>query len=206
MRTLIIASASCAWMLACGGSDDGSVRGAQSGAGANAGSGVESEAARAIVFNEVAAVGTSEWIEIANSGELPVDLGDHAVADTDKKTSEPKRSAAMKFPAGTTIAPGARIVIVTSRKTGGVGPHPKADCLPDGPDSCFYARFGISASSGEALHLLAPGGQVLVSTAIPKTLGADAGGNPSETQCRLPDVTGAFATCAPTPGRANHGP
>jgi hypothetical protein len=101
------------------------------------------------------------------------------------------------------MAAGQRILILTSKKSGTVGPHPKADCLPDGPDSCLYASFGVSATNGEPLHLLAPDGSVVTSTAIPKSLSADAGGATDETRCRVPDLVGEFVPCAPTPGGEN---
>jgi Lamin Tail Domain len=220
MRTLTIVSILCAWALACGGSESPSNNGLTNGTpggGSDAGStpgksgsepksGIDTSAARGIVFNEVAAVGASEWIELANKGNVAVDLGNYFVADSDKTTREPKKGDAMKFPEGTRMDPGARIVILASKKNGTVGPHPKADCLPDGPDSCFYAAFGVSATTGEPLHLLAPDGSVITSTAMPKTLSADAGGSTTQTQCRLPDLTGDFTTCAPTPGQPNKAP
>ncbi len=222
MRTLTIVSLLCAWACACGGTDSSSSsagaknqqpadtntegtstekdqRDAASSTGASA-------AALDVVFNEVASVGASEWFELANKGKATVDLGDYYVADSDKTTQEPKKRDAMRFPAGTTIAPGGRLVILTSKKNGTVGPHPKADCLPDGPDTCFFASFGVSATTGEPVHLLAPDGSVVTSTALPKKLSADAGGSTTETSCRLPDLTGDFAACAPTPGQPNRAP
>jgi Lamin Tail Domain len=221
MRTLTIVSIVCVWSLvACGDSDTPTTKGSTSGTvgsgtdagggggkdGGAPGPGIDTSAARAIVFNEVAAVGASEWIEIANKGDVAVDLANYFVADSDKTTGEPKKGDAMKFPAGTNMAPGSRIVILTSKKNGTVGPHPKADCLPDGPDTCLYASFGVSATTGEALHLLGPDSSVITTTALPKTLSADAGGSTTQTQCRLPDLTGDFATCAPTPGQPNKAP
>ena len=135
-----------------------------------------------IVFNEVMAVGSSEWIEIVNSGAAAADLSNYAIAGSVKTSSEPKTGDAMKFPAGTMVEPGARIVILTSRKDEPVGPHQKASCLPDGPETCFYAPLGVSATSGEALHFLAPDGTVVTTTAVPATLSADAGGSTSESQ------------------------
>jgi hypothetical protein len=90
-----------------------------------------------------------------------------------------------------------------SARNGTVGPHPKTECLADGPDTCFYATFGLSATTGEVIHLLAPNTLVVTSTAIPKTLSADAGGATTVSQCRLPDFTGEFSSCAMTPGRPN---
>lgn len=221
MRTLTIVSLLCAWACACGGSEsspsagsknqqpaDTNVEGEKPGTerrDAASGTGA-SAAALDVVFNEVASVGASEWIELANKGKVAVDLGDYYVADSDKTTQEPKKRDAMRFPAGTSVGPGGRLLILTSKKTGTVGPHPKADCLPDGPDTCFFASFGLSATTGEPVHLLAPDGSVVTSTALPKKLSADAGGSTAETSCRLPDLTGDFAVCAPTPGQPNRAP
>lgn len=221
MRTRVMVSVvcACAWFVACGGDDapNGGANDSAEKASPNAnGSGAStpndskaggvSVAALDIVFNEVAAVGNSEWIEIANRGAEAANLGDYYVADSDKTTNEPKRSSAMRFPPGTTLGAGARFLIVASKKNGTVGPHPKADCLPEGPDSCYFATFGISATTGEALHFLAPDGSVVTSTAIPKSLSADAGGSTTQTMCRIPDLTGELTTCAPTPGQANQVP
>src|SRR5262245_30232638 len=128
MRTLTIAAVLSMGSVACGGSDrapsNGSTttptpsnddRGGTTVNGDPSGTADRTNAARAIVFNEVAAVGTSEWIEIANPSAVAVDLGDYYVADSDKKATEPRRDHAMRFPAGTTIDPGGRILIVASK-------------------------------------------------------------------------------------------
>jgi hypothetical protein len=222
MRNLILVSVACAWFVACGGADSpsngtqsgtsgartdggsGSSPGSSSSGGSDAGA--VTTAALDVVFNEVAAVGSSEWIEIANKGDTSVDLGGYYIADSAKDTGEPKKSDAMQFPPGTTLPIAGRIVIVVNKKNGTVGPHPQADCIPEGPDGCYFASFGVSATSGESLHLLAPDGSIITSTAMPKTLGADAGGAANQTQCRIPDLTGDFVACAPTPGEANRTP
>lgn len=227
MRRLTIVFVSCALGWACsdseptssngskvGQNDTGNEKdkgGAEPGENATGGDKTGSSpqantAALDIVLNEVAAVGSTEWIELANKGSNAVDLGNHFVADSEKTSNQPKKSDAMRFPAGTTLQPGQRILIMTSKSQGTVGPHPKADCLADGPDTCFYTSFGVSATNGEAIHVLAPDGSIVTSTATPKTLSADAGGSTNETQCRLPDLTGDFGKCAPTPGQANRAP
>jgi hypothetical protein len=180
--------------------------GAGGGAGESSGAGAGAPAP-VIVFNEVLAVGATEWIEIVNPGQTPIDLSNYLIADSSKTTNEPRLADAMKFPAGTTMDPGARIVILTSKKKDEpVGPHVKEACLPDGPETCFFAAFGVSATSGEALHFLAPDGTVITTTAVPVTLSADAGGSTTESQCRLPDTTGDFTACALTPGQPNRAP
>jgi hypothetical protein len=181
--------------------------GASGGGGGGGGGGTAAGNGAAIVFNEVLAVGATEWIEIVNPGTEAIDVSDYMIAGSDKDTNEPKMGSAMKFPAGTKIAPGAHVVILTSRaKEEPVGPYTRESCLPDGPDSCFYASFGVSATKGESLHFLAPDGSVINSTPIPMSLSADAGGSTSSSHCRLPDVTGEFASCALTPGQPNRAP
>ncbi len=180
--------------------------GAGAGTGGAAGSDGSGAAPVAIVFNEIAAVGTSEWVEIVNPGPNVIDVSGYEIADSVKKTNEPKLADAMRFPPGTKIDPGGRIVILTSKKDATVGPHPKQECLPDGPDTCLFAAFGVSATSGEALHFLAPDGSVITTTAVPKTASADAGGSTTSTECRIPDVTGDFTRCAMTPGQPNRTP
>lgn len=157
-----------------------------------------------LVVNEMAAVGASEWIEIANKGSAAFDLSDYQLADSDKTTGEPKTKDAMKFPAGTSIAAGGKVLVLTSKKDQPVGPHPKAECLANGPDTCFYAGWGLSSANGEQVHLLGKDGAVIASTAYPRNVGVDA--DAGQTACRLPDMTGEFATCKGTPGAANAGP
>jgi hypothetical protein len=214
MRTVTMVCVLCGWglALACGGSGDSSTTAPQrSGSETtnppgeekpNNGRGTSAEAVN-VVFNEMAAVGSSEWIEIANKGSVPVTLDGYFIADSDKVTGEPKKNNAMQFPTGTVLQPQGRIVIVASKKKGSVGPHAKVECLPDGPESCFYAKFGLSATTGETIHLLAPDTTVVTSTSIPQSLSADAGGSTVESQCRVPDFTGDFAPCAMTPGAPN---
>lgn len=223
MRTATTVFVLCAvWALACGGlacgggdstshpTDGASATndpaagddGAGSGESADGPTGASPEALD-VVFNEVAAVGSSEWVELANKGTKAVMLDGYYVADSDKTTGAPKKKDAMRFPESTVLEPGARLLVVASKKAGTVGPHPKAECLVDGPDTCFYASFGLSATSGETVHLLAPDASIVTSTAIPKSLSADAGGDTQASQCRVPDLTGDFSACAMTPGRPN---
>ncbi len=222
MRTLTVLLVSCVLVSACSDSESSSSNGLKSnpsdgGPGAEnsdgtksgdkpAGSAHSNTAALDIVINEVAAVGPTEWIELGNKGQAAIDLTDLFITDSDKSTNQPKKSHAVKFPAGTKLQPAEYLLIMTSKNKGSVGPHPKAECLPDGPDTCLYATFGVSATSGEAIHILAPDGAVITSTPIPKSLSADAGGSTTETQCRLPDLTGELTKCAPTPGKPNHAP
>ena len=155
---------------------------------------------------EIVATGTEEWLELANKGATEIDLSDFGVADTDKATKLPKISGAMRFPAGTRLAAGAYLLVVTNKKkTDPVGPHPKESCVPGAQSICFYATFGISAADGESLYVLTKDNAVIANAqypASPADAGADAGAS-GKSVCRKPDKTGELASCDPTPGAAN---
>lgn len=159
-----------------------------------------------LTINEIVATGTEEWLELANKGATEIDLSDFGVADTDKATKLPKISGAMRFPAGTRLAAGAYLLVVTNKKkTDPVGPHPKESCVPGAQSICFYATFGISAADGESLYVLTKDNAVVANAqypASPADAGADAGAS-GKSVCRKPDKTGELASCDPTPGAAN---
>lgn len=155
----------------------------------------------ALVFNEIAAIGSSEWLELANTGTSELDVGDYAVADTDKTANTPKVADAVRFPAGTKIAAGGYALVVLSKKDLPVGPYAKEACVSGAAIGCFYAGFGVSATSGESVHLLAPDNSVISSVAYPKALPVPSTGN--KTACRNPDKTGEFVVCTGTPGAQN---
>ncbi len=155
----------------------------------------------AVVVNELNAQGGAEWIELANAGTGEVDLGDYGLADTDKNTGLPKIGKAMRFPAGTTIAPGAYVLVLTSVDDAIDGLYPAAACLAGVSADCYKTDFGISAASGEKVHLIAPDDSVVWSTAYPPGLSPDMSQN--QTVCRAPDKTGDFVVCAATPAAAN---
>lgn len=155
----------------------------------------------ALVFNEIAAIGSSEWLELVNTGTSELDVGDYAVADTDKTANTPKVADAIRFPAGTKVAAGGYVLVVLSKKDLPVGPYAKEACVSGAATGCFYAGFGVSATSGESVHLLAPDNSVITSVAYPKALPVPSTGN--KTACRNPDKTGDFVVCTGTPGAAN---
>lgn len=202
-----LASAALA-TAACSSKDESTTTTADGGATSSSGSsgatGNVPAGALEIVINEMAAVGSSEWIEIANKGSAAFDLTGFQLADSDKTTGEPKTADAMKFPAGASIAAGGKVLVLTGKKDQPVGPHPKAECLANGPDTCFYAGWGVSSANGEQVHLLGKDGAVIASTAYPRNVGIDV--DAGQTACRLPDMTGEFSTCKGTPGSANAGP
>lgn len=154
-----------------------------------------------VVINEVRAVG-DDWIELKNVGTAPVDLGGLVLADTDTSVDggAPRPSDGVRFPAGTSLAPGQHLLVVADLADAGAGPQ--MTCLgASGPTTCFHAGFGISASRGERLYLLESGGAVVATADYPANAVVD-----GRTWGRLPDGTGPFAACAPTPGSANAAP
>ncbi|TAK23550.1 MAG: lamin tail domain-containing protein [Myxococcaceae bacterium] len=154
-----------------------------------------------VVINEVRAVG-DDWIELKNVGTAPVDLGGLVLADTDTSVDggAPRPSDGVRFPAGTSLAPGQHLLVVADLADAGAGPQ--MTCLgASGPMTCFHAGFGISASRGERLYLLQSGGAVVATADYPANAVVD-----GRTWGRLPDGTGPFAACAPTPGSANAAP
>lgn len=163
-----------------------------------------SDPAAAVVVNEFNAQGSVEWLELANTGIETVDLGDYGLADTDKSTGLPKTGKAMRFPAGTTLAPGAFVLVLTSVDGALAGLYPAASCLSGVAADCYKVDFGISAASGESIHLIAPDDTVVSSTPYPSELEPDT--TLGQTVCRMPDKTGDFAVCAATPAAANSAP
>ena len=164
-------------------------------------SAVDAPAAATLVINEIRAVG-DDWIELKNVGSAPVDLGGLVLADTDTTVDggAPRPSDGVRFPAGTSLTPGQYLLVVADLADAGAGPQ--MTCLGDaGPMTCFHAGFGISASRGERIYLLQSGGAVVATADYPANAVPD-----GRTWGRLPDGTGGFAACAPTPGSANTAP
>lgn len=182
-----LAAASCS-----SGDDDSTTEGS---------AGASSTAAKEVIVNEFNSVGAVEWLELANKGAQTVDLGGYGLADTDKDTGLPKTGKAMRFPPGIAIAAGGYLLVLTGMDGAEPGPYLAESCLAGVDVGCLKADFGISAASGETLHLIAPDDSVVSSTAYPKFLTPDATAN--ETACRSPDRTGDFAVCIATPGTAN---
>jgi hypothetical protein len=151
-----------------------------------------------VVINEISATG-DEWIELVNVGDAVLDLDGYGVADQ-MDDGTPKLTDAVRFEAGTKLSPGEYLLIVTGKNS----PEPglQNDCLSNGgPDSCYQAAFGISASNGDKLFFLSPKDETIEEAPYPIDAVAD-----GETYGRLPNGIGAFAACAPTPGEANTAP
>ena len=141
-----------------------------------------------VVINEVNG-DSPDYIELVNNGTEPVDIGGHAVAD--ESGGLPKLSEAYRFPSGTVLAPGERVLIITGERT---EPGAKTDDCGDYPAPCYHATFGIS-NSGELIFLLDAGlpSGVVDQVAYP---GGVAWG-------RLPDGTGDFQVLTASPNALN---
>lgn len=155
-----------------------------------------------IVVNEFHALGTDEWLEIANKGTDAFTLDGYAIADSKKGTTQAKTDEALRFPTGTSIAAGEHLVLLLNQDDD-VGPYTDpTKCA--GRARCFHGKFAVSANDGEAVHFLGPSDVVVATTFYPRNLGID----PTKNQdaCRLPDLTGELVVCASTPGAINAGP
>jgi len=156
-----------------------------------------------VAFNEVSAAG-DEWLELYNTGSSDFDLGNYAIADTDKTTGEPRTTKAMRFPVGTKLPKGGFVLVLLGKSNSTPGPYSADACLPGVPVGCFYALFSVSQTRGEAVHLLAPDNSSVLNVIYPADLDFEAGADLSA--CRVPDGTGEFATCTQTPGARNIAP
>lgn len=172
--------------------------GGQSGAGAGSGSGSGGGATTTVVVNEISAR-NGDWIELGNPGPEPADLSGFGVCDSDA-IGLCNTLDALRFPDGTLLAPGEYLLIVGDQAAE-AGPGPHTTCLPDGPSSCFYATWKVSASRGETVFLIAPNNQVLTQLEYPMDATAD-----GQTWGRIPDLTGEPTATIPTPGAANAAP
>ncbi|MEZ4390357.1 MAG: lamin tail domain-containing protein [Polyangiales bacterium] len=162
---------------------------------------MDAGAVGSLVINEISAVG-DEWVELYNAGASPVDLSRVQLADTDTSVDggAPRTASAMRFPAGTMLAPGQYVLVVSGFNDAGAGPQTR--CLDGGgPSTCFHASWGLSASRGESVWVLSPTGEVTLRETYPMNAAPS-----GQTWGRLPNGTGAFAPNRPTPGAANASP
>ncbi|MDI1433236.1 lamin tail domain-containing protein [Polyangium sorediatum] len=165
-----------------------------SGGSGQGGGGAGGAGAAKVVINEIAATG-EEWIELVNVGDAVMDLDGYGVADQDGDA--PKLAEAVRFEAGTKLAPGSYLVIVAGLDAPEAGPQ--AECLAEGgPATCYQAGFGISASKGDKIFLLSPSDAIVEEAAYPAEAVAE-----GQTFGRVPNGIGDFEACEPTPGAAN---
>ena len=151
-----------------------------------------------LVINEMHAV-TEDWVEILNVDTVEGDLSN--VGLTDKAVDgTPQLTDVMRFPEGTKLGPGEYVLIVANLKT--AMPGVQTTCLmTGGPATCYQASWGISSANGDRVYLLSPTDEIVDAA----TYGVNAVPD-TQSVCRLPDGTGDFVPCAPTPGVVNAGP
>ena len=173
--------------------------GASTTGGASGSSSAASGGMGAVVINEISAK-SEDWIELANAGTDNADLGGYGLCDSDA-VGACSLTDAVRFPAGTRLAPGEYLLIVGNKSAdAGVGPF--TDCLATGgPSTCFYASWKVSSSKGEKVHFIGPNDAVVTEVEYPINAVVD-----GQTWGRLPDLTGAFGANKPTPGAANLAP
>ena len=146
-----------------------------------------------VMINEIS--GGDEWIELVNAGDASADLQGYVIADRDKDTGEPKLAEAVTFPPGTTMAPGAYLIV----RGGGTGDAGKP-CPDGGQSHCFNAEFGISNKSGETIFFIAPDGGSAGKVVYPP----DAAAGPNA-YARIPSgvATAGFQPAPKSPGAPN---
>jgi hypothetical protein len=185
-----------------GGAAGGAMAGGAAGgatAGGSAGGNAGGAGSANLVVNELFVTGNAndpaigpDYVELFNAGTAAQDLSGFSLTDTETSDGGPKPREGVVFPAGTSLAAGAFLLIVGDRADAGVS----SDCL-GATAPCFGARFGLS-NNGETVFVLDAQGQVFTSQAYPAAP-APAGSSYG----RFPDGTGAFGTTQKTPGRAN---
>lgn len=117
----------------------------------------------------------SDWIEIYNSGNSPVDISGYGLSD------KPELPLNWTFPANTTINAGERLIVFASSQES-IGNE-------------IHTNFSLS-KNGETLVLSSPDGSILQQVEIP-VLGEDV------TYGRTPDGSDTLEIMSPTPGTAN---
>ena len=154
--------------------------------------GLAQDASLGVVVNEIRAKG-AEFVELYNPTSGTIDLSGVALADTESDSGCPKTSEQLVFPSGTQIPSGGYVVVDTSAGDAG---GPFQNCH-DAGYACFQATWGVSNSSGESVWVLQ--GQTLAATAYYPPSAVDSG----QSYGRIPNGTGNFTTCTPTPAAAN---
>jgi Lamin Tail Domain len=151
-----------------------------------------------LVINEMQAT-TEDWIEILNMDTVDADLG--GVGLTDKNaTGVPDTVDAVRFTEGTKLAPGEYLIVVANMKT--AMPGIQTTCLMSGgPSTCYQAKWGISSTNGDKIYLLSPTDDIVDVATYPVAAVMD-----GQSYCRLPDGSGDFAPCVPTPAVKNAAP
>lgn len=151
-----------------------------------------------LAINEIRPSG-GDFVEIVNAGTSAVDLGGARIADDEM--GAPRLSRAFVFPEGIVLAAGERFVVVCEPTVMMPGLVTGAGCEIAGVTRCIHTDWGISSSSGDTVYLVGSDDSVLASSSYPGMTAA--GITADQTWCRLPEGTGAFAPCTPTPEATN---
>lgn len=203
------AAALCA--IGCGSSDDpadGDGPGsstttsqASSGTGGPSGSGTGSgggDTTTTVVVNEISAR-DGDWIELGNPGPETADISGYGLCDSDSN-GVCSTAEALRFPDGTQIEPGGYLIVLGDQLAE-AGPGPHTACLPEGPSTCYYATWKVSATRGETVFLISQSNEVLARMDYPAEAAPD-----GQSWGRIPDLTGTPTATVPTPGAANAEP
>lgn len=178
------------------GSTGGAATGGQgAGASGTGGAGTGGGAAGSVVINEIQGH-HPEWIELANAGTEAIDLGDYALCDEDANGAC-ELAGALRFPAGTTLAAKAYLVVTTDDMSGATGPD--ANGCPAGVASCYHAGWQIGATDGETIRVMSPSDQEVAAFTYPPNATAD----DTTSWSRVPDMTGQGQVTPTSPGAAN---
>jgi hypothetical protein len=144
-------------------------------------------AGNVVVINEINPA-SPDWVELINAGTTALSLDGLSIVDDDD-THVP-----VAFPTGTMLAPGARFIVAFD--------VPCADAPPAGlglTESCIQTTYGIGGG-GDTIRIL----RGTAVTDPVEVMEVFAGGLATgQTYCRLPDATGAFGPCTPTPNATN---
>ena len=124
--------------------------------------------------------GFTDWVEIFNSGDTPVDLSGWGLSDN------PEKPRKWQFPDGTTIRPGEYRVILCDKDADQRG------------DAQLFAPFNISKKSGEVILLTDAEGAVQDRITLPEMKTDISFG-------RSPEDGGLYCFDPPTPFAANSG-
>jgi len=153
-----------------------------------------------LVINELVPQ-MGDFAEIVNAGVVPLSLDGLSIADllgAGDPPADPTHRAPV--PAGITLEPGEHFVIAMN-----YGAATQPGLLTDstncrGAPRCIQTSFGVLAG-GDTFAVLGIDGMVLVRVDFP---GRGATGlTNADAWCRIPDVTGDFALCSPTPSAVN---
>jgi hypothetical protein len=171
LAALAVPLAALAALAGCGEADPGAADGDVGPDGGPVGQG--SAPRGDLLINELAANGP-DWIELANRGSATLDLTDWFVTDSPDRLDHYYR-----FPAGTTLAPGAYLIVLADEGAPGEGHH---------------APFKLGLADGA--YLLDPDG-ITVDALL--YLSVDDG----RSLQRIPDLDGLFFHAPPTAGGPN---